>query len=313
MRRRSGPRALRASAATAALTKAAPNIARLLAALDEHEIAYVVGGSVGAMAHGAPAVRPADLDVVPATDPANLERLAQAIAALGAEVPVETGAWQTDEAGEQTWVKDGIERPPRPLDPADSETFDHSFSTRVGRLDVVPHIAGTYADLRSRASRLSVAGREAWVAHPIDILAGMTGPRRSKDGPRVRHLREVARRRADGIGFIGLRTDRFEEMVALFRDLIGLSVLREAPGATWFRLGTDAELHVYADADADHAFFTTGPVVGLRVDDVETTRARMEAAGLEMLTEIERTENAAWCHFRAPDGTVLEITGPGGA
>src|SRR5688500_6834863 len=99
-------------------------------------------------------------------------------------------------------------------------------------------------------------------------------------------------------------------MVTLFRDLIGLSILRESPGATWFRLGTDAELHVYADTDADHAFFTTGPVVGLKVEDVEATRDGLEDQGLEMLTEIERTGDAAWCHFRAPDGTVLEIIGP---
>jgi catechol 2,3-dioxygenase-like lactoylglutathione lyase family enzyme len=113
-----------------------------------------------------------------------------------------------------------------------------------------------------------------------------------------------------GIGFIGFRTDRFDEMVALFRDVIGLLVVREAPGAAWFRLGTDAELHVYADTDPDHAFFTTGPVVGLRVREVDATRERMEKAGLEMLTEVERTDDAAWCHFRAPDGTVLEIIGP---
>ncbi len=99
-------------------------------------------------------------------------------------------------------------------------------------------------------------------------------------------------------------------MVALFRDRIGLEVIHRAPGATWFRLGTDAELHVYADTDADHAFFTSGPVVGLRVADVESTRAALEGDGLEMLTEIERTETAAWCHFRGPDGTVLEIIGP---
>ena len=113
-----------------------------------------------------------------------------------------------------------------------------------------------------------------------------------------------------GVGFVGFRTDRFEEMVALFRDLVGLPVIREAPGATWFRLGTDAELHVYAESDPDHAFFTTGPVVGLRVADVDEARARMMDAGLEMLTEVERTESAAWCHVRAPDGTVIEIIGP---
>ena len=34
------------------------------------------------------------------------------------------------------------------------------------------------------------------------------------------------------------------------------------------------------------------------------------ADGLEMLADLERGETAAWCHFRAPDGTVLEIVGP---
>jgi hypothetical protein len=115
---------------------------------------------------------------------------------------------------------------------------------------------------------------------------------------------------SDGVGFIGFRTDRFEDMVALFRDRIGLAVIHEAPGATWFRLGSDAQLHVYADTDPDHAFFTTGPVVGLRVGDVDATRAALEADGLEVLTEVERTDASAWCHVRAPDGTVLEIIGP---
>ena len=113
-----------------------------------------------------------------------------------------------------------------------------------------------------------------------------------------------------GVGFVGFRTDRFDEMVALFRDLIGLPIVHEAPGAAWFQLGPDAQLHVYADTDPDHAFFTTGPVVGLRVPDADATRVRLEAAGLEMLTDMERTEGVAWCHFRAPDGTVLEIIGP---
>ena len=114
-----------------------------------------------------------------------------------------------------------------------------------------------------------------------------------------------------GVGFVGIRTHRFDEMVALFRDLLGLEIIREAPGASWFRLGSDSELHVYADTDADHAFFTTGPVVGLRVVDVDASRARMEEAGLEMLTDVERDASSAWCHFRAPDGTVLEIIGQG--
>ena len=289
-----------------------PGLAALLRALDDHRVAHVIGGSVAAMAHGAPDVRPADLDVVPKIDSQNLERLAAALKAIGADVGPEFGEWQIDAAGEREWVQDGRLRQARPFDPHDPSTFDHWFETPHGRLDVVPDAAGRYEALRPRAVSLRIAGAEHWVASAIDLLAGMTRPRRPKDGPRVRHLRSLAvdPPAPSGIGFVGFRTDRFDEMVALFRDRIGLPIIREAPGATWFRLGTDAELHVYADTDQDHAFFTTGPVVGLRVADVDATRGALEADGLEMLTEVERTHAAAWCHFRAPDGTVLEIIGP---
>ena len=288
-----------------------PRVGLLLEVLDRHRVSFVIGGSVGALALGAPNVEPGDLDVIPATDPENLRRLAAALDDLAALPAPETGAWATDEDGEHRWVEDGVERPAPPLDPANADTFDHSFVTSLGRLDVVPRIAGTHADLRRRATRLPVDGRQAWVAAPVDLLAGMTAARRPKDRPRIRHLRAAASvRPASGIGFIGFRTDRFVEMVALFRDRIGLPMIREAPGATWFRLGTDAELHVYAETDPDHVFFTTGPVVGLRVADVDATRAALEADGLEMVTEVERTDAAAWCHFRAADGTVLEIIGP---
>jgi hypothetical protein len=285
-----------------------PDLGAHLAALDHHGVAYVVCGSVGAMAHGAPDVTPGDLDIVPDTRRANLERLAAALAELGAEAGREYGEWRIDELGEREWVQDGRLRETRPLDPADPSTFDHWFETPHGRLDVVPEAAGTFAKLRARARAMPLAGADRWVAHPVDLLTGMTRPRRAKDVPRVRHLRDAAV--GEGVGFVGFRTDRFDEMVGLFRDLVGLSVMRETPGATWFRLGTDAELHVYADSDPDHVFFTTGPVVGLRVDNVDATRARMGAAGLQMLTDVERTETLAWFHFRAPDGTVLEIIGP---
>ncbi len=175
------------------------DIASLLAVLDDNGVAYVVVGSVAALAHGAPAVVPGDLDVVPATDPANLERVRAALVALAATPQVDTGQWDTDEMGEPVWVEDGIERPPRPLDPSDPETVDHSFATGHGRLDVVPRIAGPYAELRLRASRMPVDGREAWVAHPVDVLAGMTSPRRAKDVPRVRHLRQLVAARTAGV------------------------------------------------------------------------------------------------------------------
>jgi catechol 2,3-dioxygenase-like lactoylglutathione lyase family enzyme len=112
--------------------------------------------------------------------------------------------------------------------------------------------------------------------------------------------------RATGVGFVGFRTDRFDDMVRFFGESLGLERIRDAEGAAWFRLG-DGELHVYDVTDPDHAFFTAGPVVGLVVDDVGALRGRLEPIGIEFIGEVQRSWGAAWSHFRAPDGTVMEI------
>jgi catechol 2,3-dioxygenase-like lactoylglutathione lyase family enzyme len=110
-----------------------------------------------------------------------------------------------------------------------------------------------------------------------------------------------------GLGWLGVRTDRFDETVALYRDVLGLEPFHADEASVRFRLRGGAELHVYGPADDDHRFFGTAPVVGLAVEDAAATRERLEAAGIALLTELERDGEAAWCHFRGPDGNVYEI------
>ncbi len=110
---------------------------------------------------------------------------------LAAEPTVEIGEWQTDASGERVWVRDGVSRRIAPRNPADASTFDHTYGTRLGRFDIVPDVAGGYDVLRGRAREADLAGRPVAIAHPVDVLTGMTRPRRDKDGPRVRQLREL--------------------------------------------------------------------------------------------------------------------------
>jgi catechol 2,3-dioxygenase-like lactoylglutathione lyase family enzyme len=111
------------------------------------------------------------------------------------------------------------------------------------------------------------------------------------------------------LGFLGVRTPAFDETVALYRDVLGLTPIHLAPGAAWFRADDGAQIHVYAETDADHAFFDSGPVVGLVVDDFEVTRAAMVASGIVFIGDPQRDGEAAWNHFRGPDGHVYEIIG----
>jgi catechol 2,3-dioxygenase-like lactoylglutathione lyase family enzyme len=110
--------------------------------------------------------------------------------------------------------------------------------------------------------------------------------------------------------FLGVRTNAFDAMVALYRDVLQLDPIVDRPGAAWFHAADGASIHVYAADDEDHDFFGAGPVVGIAVDDFERARAAMVAAGIEFIGEPQRDGSVAWNHYRAPDGNVYEIIGP---
>ena len=112
------------------------------------------------------------------------------------------------------------------------------------------------------------------------------------------------------VSFLGVHTRQLEPMKWLYRDAYRLPMLHEAPGMAWFALAEHAELHVYGYADDDHRFFGAGPVPGLLVDDFAGTVARLDAAGVEWLTEPDVRDGRTWRHYRAPDGNVYEVMGP---
>lgn len=117
----------------------------------------------------------------------------------------------------------------------------------------------------------------------------------------------------ESVRFIGVRTAAFDEMVALYRDVLRLEPTLEPtperPGAAWFRAADGTAIHVYAADDADHAFFDSGPVVGFLVADFASARAAMIAAGIAFIGEPQRDGDAVWNHYRGPDGNVYELMG----
>jgi catechol 2,3-dioxygenase-like lactoylglutathione lyase family enzyme len=114
----------------------------------------------------------------------------------------------------------------------------------------------------------------------------------------------------EGLRWLGIRTERFEETARFFRETMGLEETRVERDVVGFRFPDGTEIEVWHPDDEFHSFFGTGPVVGFRVDDVGAARARMEAEGVEFVGPVQRSEGAAWSHFRAPDGNVYEIIGP---
>lgn len=117
-----------------------------------------------------------------------------------------------------------------------------------------------------------------------------------------------------GFSFVGVRTERFADVRAFYRDVLGMSMIKDEPHAAWFVTPAGDEVHVYGPGDVDHEFFLQGPVVGLRVDDFAATRAAMLAAGIRFLGEPQADGGVIWNHYIGPDGNVYEIMQrPGGA
>jgi len=101
-------------------------------------------------------------------------------------------------------------------------------------------------------------------------------------------------------------------MVSFLKDVFQLRPETEEDGFAVFRLANGDTVEVFAAGDEYHQHFTTGPVVGFRVDDVRAAQAEMEAAGIEFFGRPESSPDGySWSHFRAPDGNVYEImSGP---
>jgi len=111
-----------------------------------------------------------------------------------------------------------------------------------------------------------------------------------------------------GIVWLGTRTDRFEQMTAFCRDLLGLSQRVSEPGFAVFDM-PDGDLFEVFGSEQSMNTFMEHPVAGFLVDDIEAARAEMEASGIEFLGPIQgNTDDYRWAHFRAPDGFVYELT-----
>jgi hypothetical protein len=175
-----------------------PDVEALLEILNEHEVEYVVTGSAAAMLHGV-VLDPGDLDITPALDRDNLDRLRSVLEAIHARQYEDAsfGHWEATAAGEHRWVTE--EATPENVaaragwtqNPQDVTTFDYLLDSDFGSIDIVPTISGTYEELAPRAVKMRTGASSVLVEAVSDLLATLTMPRREKDADRVRQLRRI--------------------------------------------------------------------------------------------------------------------------
>jgi hypothetical protein len=155
---------------------------RLLRALVDGQVDFVVIGGVAAVLHGS-ARNTFDLDICFASDPVNLEALGSTLVGLQAQLRgVAEPVAFTPDAGT--------------LKRVDVLTL----TTSAGDLDVlrVPSGAPRYDVLRRHADRYDVGGFEVRVASVEDLIAMKTAAGRPKDLGDIEELEAILRLRAEG-------------------------------------------------------------------------------------------------------------------
>jgi hypothetical protein len=148
--------------------------------LARHGVDYVVIGGIGARLWGSPRLTE-DVDICPATDRANLDRLATALQEMDAQFRppgMEEGA---------------------PTPPWDARAFGPHLAaslattTRLGWLDLWFKPTGTngYVDLIEHAATIEVDELRVRVASLDDIIRSKAASGRDKDLEAMRHLHEL--------------------------------------------------------------------------------------------------------------------------
>jgi predicted nucleotidyltransferase len=155
----------------------------ILRVLNKHEVRFVVIGAIAAIAQGYP-LTTQDIDITPARDPDNLERLAAALRELDARL--------------RTPKDEGVAFPidAQMLGNADMWTLRTPF----GDLDVsyVPSGTQGYDDLRRGARTEAIDGVEVAISSLVDIIRSKEAAGRVKDQaqlPALRRTLELVRER----------------------------------------------------------------------------------------------------------------------
>jgi hypothetical protein len=147
-----------------------------LAVLRRHEVEFVVIGAFAAVAQGYP-LPTEDVDVTPARNPENLERLAAALIELQAQLRLPGGKTH-----------------PFPIEPGylgDSDSW--TLATNAGDVDIVFQPSGTsgYEDLSRDAVDAKLRGTPVQLASLRDIIRMKRASNRPKDQAQIPALRET--------------------------------------------------------------------------------------------------------------------------
>jgi hypothetical protein len=145
------------------------NAVAIVAALNRHQVRYVIIGAFAAIAQQAPIPATRDIDLTPETSEENLARLSQALTELGARIRTES-------------VPNGLPFSHDAMSLGAAEVWNLICDNGELDLSFRPSgFAGGYAQLVANAHRMRVGDVEVVVADLADVIRSKESAGRPKD------------------------------------------------------------------------------------------------------------------------------------
>ena len=155
---------------------------KILEVLTRHQVRFILIGGVAAIYYGSRQVT-TDVDITPAGDEKNLERLSRALDELGAKIRTEDDPRGHPFAHDATSLRGMLML---------------NLATAFGDLDIALMPSGTtgYADIKREAEDVDILGIKAPIASLADIIRSKEAAGRAKDFAVLPELREILEARA---------------------------------------------------------------------------------------------------------------------
>ena len=108
---------------------------------------------------------------------------------------------------------------------------------------------------------------------------------------------------------VTLDPGKFAQVKQLYIRTFGLAPMMEMDGVAVFRMPNGSLLELYTPQTVPPFGYNDALAFGFRVDDIEQASKEIEAAGGELLGDINRVPEMgyAYRHFRGPDGQVYGL------
>jgi catechol 2,3-dioxygenase-like lactoylglutathione lyase family enzyme len=104
--------------------------------------------------------------------------------------------------------------------------------------------------------------------------------------------------------FVSVLTQDIKRAKQFYTETLGLEIESEGESDMEFRCG-QVTLDVFEPSSIGQEFAPSPAGIALRVDDVDETRAELEAKGVQFEGETLVTEVCRMAFFKDPDGNVL--------